>query len=95
MKTRRFTFALSLALSSLGAACSETGTVEGVGLSDCRSAGDSVALSVKLADGRQVKAGRGKNTQGGRITGGQRVKLKKVKAAPSGEECWEVVQWLD
>lgn len=78
----------------LTASCTKTGEVAGIAISDCASKDDSVALSVKTDDGRTVEAGRGKDRQGGRITGGQKVKVKKAGTSKSGTECWEVVEWL-
>jgi hypothetical protein len=102
-KSLNFLFALKAAAFTTGIlcsafvlGCSKTGNIEGIaGSSACHSEGDEIVLWVRLDDGRKVNAGRGKDNNGGRITGGQRVKLKQVASAESGEDCWEIVQWLD
>jgi hypothetical protein len=83
-----------LLCAAVAVGCAETGRIEGVSLSDCHSENDSVSLSVRLDDGHKVNAARGKDNNRGVITGGQKVKIKKIAATPSGEECWEVIEWV-
>jgi hypothetical protein len=74
--------------------CSKTGTIDGVAMSDCHGEDDLVSLVIKLDDGSKVNASRGKDNNGGVITGGQKVRLKKGSPTKSGAECWEIVEWL-